>query len=103
MELNLKSEIKNILTGQPVHVDNKPMTLGDVVTQALVADFKDDGEQKVTGQVKFRRYGMAKKCVGAEKANFTSEELTEIKDLIGKLYITSISGQAWELIEHGSN
>lgn len=86
------------LDGAPILADDKPLTLGTVAVQALVAQFPD--EQHLEGVEKLRRYKLATMIYGASASvDIAVEDIALIKKLIGKGFATLIVGQALPMLE----
>jgi hypothetical protein len=88
-----------------------PITLGDVCEVALLASYKDEGDDIVSGKIKIedfnkekaRRFGLAKKIHTANgDLQVTTDDIALLKKLIGKSYNALIMGQAWELLDPAS-
>jgi hypothetical protein len=75
-----------------------PLTLRDVAKQALLATFED--EKNLPLESKVKRYDLYTKVKAAvDPSDFTTDEIVEIKKLIGKAYSILIVGQAVEMLE----
>ncbi len=100
------SKVPNTLSQNPAKgsscgdlKDVKCLTLGDAVFHALVSNYADE-QTTITGEEKFKRGALALKITrGARSLNFTSEETTLIKRLIGKLFTPLIVAQAYEMLD----
>ena len=80
--------------------DDKQMdlTLRDVAKQALLATFED--EKNMALEAKVKRYDLYLKIKDAsDPADLTTDEVVEIKKLIGKAYSILIVGQAVKFLE----
>lgn len=72
--------------------------LKKVLIDALLQPFKD--EENLSGEEKLKRFEMALKIKGVNDIiDFSSEDITLMKKLIGKMYTTLIVGQAWKILE----
>ncbi len=83
------------LGGGPLQDDEKKdLTLAGAAKQALlVLDDKQTGEQK------YDHYCLATKVVNGGEVNLKSEEISTIKEVIGKYMYPVVVGQAWDLLE----
>jgi hypothetical protein len=76
----------------------KPLTLKDVVKQALLIPYQD--EQNLALEEKVKRYDLYLKVKEAvDPFDATSDEIVQIKKLIGKAYGVLIVGQAVRMLE----
>ena len=93
MKINFNQPIKNI-QGEEI----KDLTLKTVSVEALLATFSD--EQSLSGEEKAKRYLLATRIyANPEDIDLTVEEISKIKQLIGKGYGPLVVGQAWEILE----
>ena len=93
MKINFNQPIKNI-QGEEI----KDLTLKTVSIEALLATFLD--EQSLLGEEKTKRYVLATKIyANPEELDLTVEEISKIKQLIGKGYGPLVVGQAWKILE----
>lgn len=91
---------------QPIlGMDNVPMKdekevvilLENVAVNSLLATRQDDN---ATGTEKVKRFALAMKINNVtEPVEVTAEEITLIKDLVGKVYTTIVVGRAYDLLE----
>jgi len=83
-----------------------PFTLRKICENVLLApDIDKNGEVKeMSGEEKGKRYDLAKRIyTGPGLVDLQSEEIALLKKLIGKIYPTLTSGQAWEILDpHGA-
>lgn len=90
------------LNGNPIQEldqDNTPVgiTLKMVCLKALVTEVPDE---KIEGAERYARYVIANKLTKATKPlNIKSEEVTKLKDLIGKMYTAIVVGRCWDLLD----
>ena len=75
----------------------KPLTLGAVAANALLAQTEED--KSMTGEEKVRRYSLAMKVVTNAEAALKAEEVAEIKKVVAKAYGPLVVGQAWKLLD----
>lgn len=73
----------------------KEISLSFVCQEALLANHEEDKGMK--GVEKLYRWELAKKCTG--KPDLKSEEISKIKELVGRNFTAVIVGPAWELLE----
>ena len=100
MKINFNVSLKN-LKGETLREqkgkDLKILTLGDVCSNALLVNFKDEN---LNGKDKLRRFKLAQKIYGKkEPVSVTAEDIALIKELVAKSYTILVSGQVWELLE----
>lgn len=83
------------LGGKPLKDDeDKELTLAGAAKQALlVLDDKQTGEQK------YNNYCLATKVADGGEVTLKSEEISTIKEMIGKYMYPVVVGQAWDLLE----
>jgi len=94
------------LTQQIMRIDDKPFenpetktpyTLKDVVIEAVLAP-----EAKEDNKKKYSKYELYLKLKAAGKEiDLTTDEISEIKRLIGEVKPALIMGQAWDMLEGG--
>ena len=56
-------------------------------------------DEKIGGDVKFKRHQIAARIYGKQYAELTIEEIALIKELIGKAYGPAVVGPAFNLLE----
>lgn len=74
-----------------------PLTLGDVAVNALLAPTEDD--RNLAGTKKLERDRLARRIYGNPKAALSAEDVSLIKERIGKVYPASIVGASWPLLD----
>ena len=75
-----------------------PLTLGDIVVNALTTPLQAD--QTLSGEDKFKMFLLAQRVFGKKAVTLAPDELKIIKDRIGKVYGASIIvGVAWEALD----
>lgn len=96
MKIDFSAHIKTI-TGETFDdpVTKKPMTLGQVCAEALMAN----DETAKTGIEKFKRYELAKKTHKSEVTDISAENISFIKECVGKAMTTHCVGACYELLE----
>jgi len=91
VDINLKD-----FKGKELLENGKPVNLKDIITGALLMP-----EENVSGKDKAERYFLAQRVENSGKEfETTAEEISTIKDLIGKFYTPLIVGQAYEILEN---
>ena len=70
------------------------LTLGGAAKQALLVS-----EEKQTGQEKYDNYVLATKVAEGGEVTLKSEDISKIKEVIGKYMFPVVVGQAWDLLE----
>lgn len=106
MKISLNQKIKD-LDGEAIEtqiikgkkVKTEILTLGSAITQALTNNYKDD--QELSGNEKVKRFTLAQKIYRKKETSvdLKVEEITLIKNLIGKSYGTLVVGQIWQILE----
>jgi hypothetical protein len=77
--------------------DKIPYTLKRTCVEALMAQYKDEGE--LSGTEKVKRYDLALAIYGSkEPLDLQSEDVAFIKQLIGKAFSTLVVGQTWKML-----
>jgi hypothetical protein len=85
------------LKGSPIKEDDKVVTLETIAVGALMMALPND---TTPGPEKVQRFKLAQRIDGSDTAiDVTAEEITMLKDLIGKLYTPLVVGRAYELLE----
>jgi len=82
---------------EPMKEGEKAITLKKVATGALLSAFDD--ERNLAGEEKVKRFNLAAKIQAGDTLDLKTEEIAEIKKLIGKAYTVIIVGQAWAMLE----
>ena len=84
------------LDDKEIKVAGKPQTFAVVACGALLSlpeNSNPSGDEKIT------RYALAMKIHNSNPVELNLDELTLLKDTIGKMYLPLIVGQAWEILE----
>lgn len=76
--------------------NDKELTLGYICVEALLSL---DKSTSLDGVEKLKRYDLALSIYKGEKETLKSEEISLLKDLIGKVYTTMIVGQAFKMLD----
>ena len=89
----------NGLDGKPISLmaDKTPFTLGDAAVAAL--EDMTDSDKNASGLEKFKLDELARKIYGKKHVVLHPEEITLIKERIGKIYGPVIVGAAWRLLD----
>ena len=78
----------------------EPLTLREVLIICLTANDADgQGKQTVQPKVRFERYRLAIKIKDNDSISLKSEQITNLKNLAGKVLNTFIMGQVWEILD----
>ena len=89
------------LDGKPITMDGKPdgvpLTLRTVAENALLATYQD--EHELSGDKKVERMVLAQQIHAASKIDLTAENVTLLKQLIGKAYGPLIVGRAIAIVD----
>lgn len=96
MKINFDTSIVD-LYGEPIKQDGKLATLEMVCCNALMANYTD--EPDLSAVEKAKRFRIAKKVAGGGEVNLSTEEITELKKLVGKMYAPLVVGRAYEILD----
>ena len=77
--------------------DGKLFTLRDAAKTALISAYQD--EQSLSGEDKYARYETCMKIAPSGQSELSIEDISLIKQLIGKAFAAMIVGQAWDMLE----
>lgn len=86
---------KPMMNGDPK--EPVPLTLGEVAITALESTIEED--KQATGADKFKRDELARKVYKQKYVVLTSEEISTIKERIGKSYGAMVVGAAWRMLD----
>lgn len=76
------------------------ITLQDVLTRSMLGDYPD--ETRLSGDEKYTRYQLGMKLNAAKDSiELTIEQLALCKSMVAKMYGVLVSGQSWDMLEHG--
>jgi hypothetical protein len=93
--------MKRNLDEQIVNLDGKqfepPLTLGGACFGAAAGMVPQD--QGIAQDKKFKLYGLAKRAHAGGVQDFSSEEITLLKERIAMMYSTIVTGVAFEMLE----
>lgn len=108
MKINFNTPLKDLegevlkretTEGNKIIKTKNDFRLRDVCVNALLANIDNESENKIDGTEKMKRYLLATKIQKANKLDLKAEEITKLKELIGKVYGTLIVGEAFTLLE----
>ncbi|MHC4621307.1 MAG: hypothetical protein ACYTEQ_26485 [Planctomycetota bacterium] len=74
----------------------QPMLLREIITTAILAAPQDG---KADGVASFKNYQLASKVHKNDEVELTVEEITQLKQRIGEVYLPNVSGAAWMLLD----
>lgn len=75
----------------------KLVTLGKIARHALVSETQDDRRD---GEAKYRAYKLSDRIRAATKPlDLKADQITLIKQRIGKIQPASVSGQCWDMLD----
>lgn len=96
--INFTTQLKE-LDGKPIVIakDMPPLTLSDVCVNALETPL--DTDKQMSGQEKFKLDQIARKIYNGKNIDLTVEEISTIKERVGKAYGPMIVGQVWKLLD----
>ncbi len=93
-------EIEN-LKGTPLTINGKEngekATVGWACVEALLATYED--EKNLGGEEKIKRHKIAVKIHGKPEVDLKAEEITKIKNLVGKAFGPLIVGRVFEILD----
>ncbi len=99
MKININETIKNI-KGEAIKdgETKEPLTLKTICTNALMGTYEE--EKKVSGAEKAKRFQLAMKIQSSNgEAVLQSEEISLVKELIGRGYPPLVVGRAYEILD----
>lgn len=96
MKLNFSTPILD-LEAKPIVAKDKPVTLGSVVIEALMATFPD--EANLPGADKVKRFSLGMAVTKGGEQDISVDDVVLLKTLIGKAYGPLVVGRVYELIE----
>jgi len=100
MKINLTHKLKTIDGDELKDQNNKPLLLKAILINALLEPTQS---KDITGEEKLKRYNLASDIQAATKYIVLNIDDTKLlKDLVGKVYTPLIVGQAWNVLEKGS-
>lgn len=85
------------LDGTPFTNNDKPVLLNKTIGDILCENYHDEN-QSLSGIDKYKRAKLALKIYDGE-TDFTTDELTMIKDVIGKRAITIVVYQVFNILD----
>lgn len=92
MQVNFNIPVLGFKNEQLKEPDGTPALIKNAVINSLAAEERIDGSEKV------RRFTLAMK-VSADEQSYLLEELTLIKDVVGKFMPPLVCGRVFELID----
>lgn len=97
MKINLDVEILDI-RGRPIIIqgEEEVLTLKDVCINAILLEGQDE---KIEGKEKVRRYQLALKIKEGGVQNLSVEDLSLLKEKVGRMYTVLVAGQALPLLD----
>jgi len=91
------TDVKSLVENLKEYFTYEPFTLKTACFNVLGATIK--GEENLSGKDKMKRFELAMKIKDSGEINLTSEEITLLKELIGKMYGTLIVGRCYEILD----
>jgi hypothetical protein len=95
MKIDFSQAIKN-WDGSVAEDNGTPINLFAVCCNALLATLPNE---QPDGMTKIQRFAIALKIKNGGEVEVTAEEISIIKDLVGKTYSTLIVGQVYNMLE----
>lgn len=102
MHFNPTTPLKTIKGDELKDPEGKPVTMGEIAVQALLATHVDDNgrAENPSGEEKMRRYMLAMKIEGATlPVDIKAEDVAKLKELVGKAFNPLVVGQFYENVE----
>jgi hypothetical protein len=96
MIVDLEKPIKD-LEGNIVTEADEPVLAKTLVIRALTILGQDD--EKASGDERYRRYKLALDITEQKRVNLKSEDIADIKKLVGKMYMPIIVGRVYDILE----
>lgn len=96
MKFDLSKEVVNYKGEAIKNADGKVVILKESILSALLSI---DTRKEVPGEEKYNLYKLAAKCDVDELVELKAEEVSKIKDLVGKVYSPVAVGAIWEMME----
>lgn len=95
MKVNFGAVLEDF-EGKKIVDNERPVTLGAISINSLFAMAKDDN---TSGEEKLKRYDLGMRLKKGGVVDVTAEEVTLLKNLIGKFYSVLVVGQAYKILE----
>jgi len=99
MKIDFDQKLKNFLgevIKETAEENSEDLTLKTVCIVALTANIQGE---RVDGDEKYKRWKLARKIDEKDKEDFSTDEISKVKQLIGKAYGVVIVGQSWDMLE----
>ena len=98
MEVKMNQILKT-LEGKPITDPNhlKGLSLGDICIIVLQAQFED--EKNLAADKKIERWNLAQRIHGNVNVDLKAEEITLLKELVGKGWGVTVVGQAYDMLD----
>lgn len=90
------------LDGKPIKKGKIDMSLASICVDALLS-LDPKNTANIDGKEKVVRYELAKRIHKGGVVDLTTDEISKIKKLVGKLYFPIIVGQAFMMLENKSD
>ena len=103
MKIDFSARIVN-LDGEPVEENGVVLTLGSLSINALLATLADlrGQTEQLPGTEKVRQATLAQKIHTEGSVDLSAEDITMLKDRIGRAYSPLAVMQAWQLLDPAS-
>ena len=96
MKINYSAPMLDI-EDKPIVENEKPVLLGTIVCNALLATYQD--EPGLPGTDKVKRFRLAQDAIKCVEVDVSVEDVAIIKSLLAKGYAPLIVGRAYDIIE----
>lgn len=96
MKIDFSKTLKSY-DGKDITGENGPATLKEISLNALTATLR--GDENMSGMEKFKLYNLAIDIHKNPEVDISVENVSSIKDRIGKAYSQVVVGAAWSILE----
>jgi hypothetical protein len=94
--MNFDHPLKNLSGEQLLGADKKPLTLRWACTESLLAHYPN---QEIDGKEKMDRFRLAHRIEQRGDIDLKIEEVSKLKELVGRYFTPLIVGQVWQLLD----
>lgn len=96
MKINFDQQLKNMDGSVAKDEKGEAITVSFIAVNALMSQIPDE---KIDGNEKLKRYELASVVHKGGVIDVTVEDITKMKNLIGKVYPTLVVGQIFKILE----
>lgn len=95
MNIDFQQPLVDFRTSAPIPGDDgASVVLADVCVNALMLP-----EQGANGKQKYKQYELAKAISAKASVDVSAEDISIIKELVGKHYAPAVVGVVWDMLE----